>query len=316
MFDRARLKLDKHDCCKTDLNRIESLVNNGKVDLNTGELRSKIGRYKNMTIGNTTKSIFVTGSWATFYFGNNMQTLSCSQVRLAFEQMSDELQLPLSKANVTQLEFGANLIMFEPITLYIPLLQSYRNYKRNNTDAESVNFWPRTKPQNRLHELAFYDKKVQYRDMGKIIPPEFENQNVLRYEVRLHHSINRQLNVDNVYGAMLWGKEFFDHIGNKWLADYYEVVKSQSNVSLNFENIRTPTNWIEALASYYTVCHNAEYRAVLQLLKENKAFPDPKYYSRSKSKLEKNKYLNYDNSGSLINELDQKVLEALEVGRQ
>ena len=316
MFDIARLILDKHDCGKTDLNRIKPLVNKGKLDLNTGELISKTGQYKNMTITNTTKNIFVTGSWATFYFGNNMQTLSCSQVRLAFEQMSDELQLPLWKANVTQLEFAANLIMSEPVSLYIPLLQSYRNYKRNNTDGESVNFWPRTKPKNRSHELAFYNKTVQYKNIGNIIPAGFENQNVLRYELRLHRSINRQLNVDNVYGALLWDKEFFDRIGNKWLADYYEIVKSQSNVSLSFENIRTPTNLIEALASYYAVCHNAEYKAVLQLLKENKAFPDPKYYSRIKSKLEKNKYLNYHNAGSLINELDQKVLEAFEVGRQ
>ena len=207
--------------------------------------------------------------------------------------------------------------MSKPVGLYLPLLQSYKNYKRNSTDVESVNFWERTKRVNRTHELAFYDKISQYMDSDIELPPESENNNLLRYELRLNKRISKQLGVSSVMAKMLFEQQMFDIIGNRWMSDYEEILKAESKVfSFNLENITTPMVGVEAMAAMYVARHNAEYRADLRFLKENKVFLDPKYYSRLKAKLERNNYLDYHKGEGLVAELDQKVLEAFETYRQ
>lgn len=165
-------------------------------------------------------------SFCKWILGDNFKTLTRGDIKRGIEKLSDSLHLPMGKARVTRLDIGQNIVLRNPIEVYLRHLGLLK--------------WTKRLPQpNGLYytgacfQLAFYDKVKEQRRAGCKIPELYEGKNVLRYEIRFEHKLPKVLNVPEVTGAILYDEEFYISLVQRWRATYADI-KKINDIDLNF----------------------------------------------------------------------------------
>ena len=170
------------------------------------------------------------GSLCKWYLGDNFKSMGRRDVQEAFERLSDELHLPMSKAAVTRLDVACNLIMQHSIDNYINhlgvLAYSKRLLQPNGVYYSKAN-----------EQLTFYDKNREYRSKGYPIPELYQGRNVLRYEMRLIHRLAAVLGVSAVTGATLYDEAFYSSVLKRW-KDSYNAIQKINDIQLKFNAMR------------------------------------------------------------------------------
>ncbi|BFK45370.1 hypothetical protein I180019D1_07800 [Alistipes sp. i18-0019-D1] len=74
-------------------------------------------------------------------------------------------------------------------------------------------------------QLVFYDKIKETIHHKDYIPPEYQNKNLLRYELRFKHHIKQIFKVNKVAVPMLYDVAFYNRIVDYWKSVYRNIVK-------------------------------------------------------------------------------------------
>jgi hypothetical protein len=139
-------------------------------------------------------NIWLTGSLAKFYFGNNIQTLSRSDTARAIDGLSDALGESIGRARVFRLDIGQTFEMNQAPAAYWREFLTPARTRRQDYRLESLTFC------NKRRAVVFYDKQAETKRTGSK-PSEragatestalLSRSNLLRFEVQFKRGISR-----------------------------------------------------------------------------------------------------------------------------
>jgi hypothetical protein len=305
MYDTINLwlpfeKVKEFNLTKT-LNNLSGITEHNKHD---GQVYMS-GYLNNYKVNLSEQGISLRGSLAKYFLPDNFHTLTRSDTNRAFEKMSDELYLPINKSKVNRIDFAQNLLMdYEP-EAYYNFLGECQHYRRQ-PQSKSLYY------SNTLRQIVFYNKVAEGKTKGLSLPPVWDGQNVLRYEMRFTSRLSKQFNQAEIAASSLSDEKFYMIIFNKWLAEYQAINKLNSMES-NLSGVHSPKDYFKHL--YLTAIRIKGQDKVMQdieSLRHQKAFNKPEYYSRLKKEIkELCKTPEMTSKSDLIAELDKKILTSI-----
>lgn len=137
----------------------------------------------------------------------------------------------MSRASITRLDVGCNIITQHPTEVYINHLGVLARAKRLLQPAGL--YYHR-----RDELLCFYDKNREQRARGELPPDLYRGRNVLRYEQRYIHRLASVLCVPTVTGATLFDEAFYIAVVKRW-RDTYEEISKINDIQLNFNSMKS-----------------------------------------------------------------------------
>lgn len=147
------------------------------------------GYVGNMKFNVNEYGLQVYGSPASYTYGNNFKTLKHADLNLFMDKLSDALHFDVRQMSVSKMDITDNLEMnFKPVL--------YKRYMGNCRYLQRVGDYQYNgiKYQNGSREILVYDKKIEALDKGVIIPTQYKDKNLLRFEYRMLENINQYLN--------------------------------------------------------------------------------------------------------------------------
>lgn len=278
-----------------------------EINMETGEILSAKGTYKNLYVKITPNQICISGSLAKFQNGNNIDMFSRLQTKDVIEHMSDIFLIDMGKANISRLDFSATIQVNNPTIEYLSIFGRCGNLSKIIYPT-TVYYQSDTKATSKPLQLCIYDKIAEAFSDGKI-PLEYKDINLLRYELKLRRSLANRFGVVQVLGNTLFDPCFYAKMMNIWTEYYYKIEKYNVMKPNFIDNIESPDDaWNVYVASLITNADRGEFDAYLRGLKTNKVFSRRGDYTRLKSKFDKiNSNESCTNSQDLTNELDGKI---------
>lgn len=171
------------------------------------------------------------GSLCKYYLGDNFQTMTREDTRMAIEKISDTLHLPIDQAQITRIDVAQNLILEHPTEVYWNHLgASYPNKRLLQSDGLYY--------KNPRGLLVFYDKIKEQKKKRQTIPELYRDKNVLRYEARYTNRLNNTFKVNRVTGSLLYDEAFYSGLMNRW-EDSYKAINKINDVTMNIKAMKT-----------------------------------------------------------------------------
>lgn len=171
------------------------------------------------------------GSLCKFYLGDNLQTMGRRDVERAIEKLSDHLHVPMSKAIVTRLDLGQNLIMKYQPEVYFNHLGQLR-YANRLMEPNGLYYLMNGRT------LAFYDKSKERKSHHDPLPQLYKKKNVLRYEMRFLNRLQKRLGEPEVTASLLYNERFYVKALKLWKENYCNIQKINDRI-MNFEKMTT-----------------------------------------------------------------------------
>jgi len=256
--------------------------------------------------------IYLYGSLAKYFLNNNIGTLTRSATQQAIEKMSEQLHTDICKAKIMRIDVSTVIPTKQPPQSYYHYLGQKPYFKRLQTHIETLQY------NNHLKQLIFYDKVEEAKNKNVTIPPLLENDNLLRYEMRILKRINYQYKTE-VTSATLYDEKFYYNIIQQWYNEFKTIQKLKSN-NFMIENINSKKAAKEAFLSFATQFLLQEkghgiIDEFLQELKSEKKLPNRSDYSKLRTELNKINVSKNGNKNDLINELETAIFEVAKYGR-
>lgn len=234
------------------------------------------GKAGDYTVNVFENGISLKGSLAKYFLPSNIHTLTRSAVKLAIEQLSDNLHTDINAAKVTRLDVSTVIPTKYPPADYYRYLGNKTYFERLQSTHDTLYYT------NHQRKIIFYDKVKEASSKGIEIPEAFTE--LLRYELRYTKCINKQLNAD-VTAAKLHEREFYDKVIKNWYNEFQSIQKLK-NQSFMIDNIKSPKELKEAVFAYLLQKEGQGFiDEILNDAKAKNIFQDRKYYSRVKSEL-------------------------------
>jgi hypothetical protein len=308
MYDTLRLVLPKERAGTVNLLKdIPSLLTGVKEKYcqDTGIL-SITGKHGNFHVTANENRIFLSGSICKYFLKDNMQTLGRGQTKEAIQLLSDELHLPIDRANVTRVDIAENFLMRYEVPFYFPFLGSCQHYKR--LEQNNGIYY-----RNGKRELLFYGKIHEQKIKGIPIPAMLANRNLLRYEMRFKSRLCKEFNRPEITANTLYDEKFYIEALKRWKENYFQIRKNKTvnNVNLNFKSM----NHFEQQILLVGIASLGGEPAILQAIEQARQqgiFSNKMQVKRFKDKVKKicsSPALTEDSEA--IQELDKKVKEAV-----
>lgn len=260
------------------------------------------GDLGNLKLRMSPHTVSIKGSVCKYHLGNNLYSLNRETTKEAIESISDAVGLDMGKARVSRLDWSANISTELPPTLYMPKLGNLSRFTRTE-NPYSIYYNQTSK------RLLFYDKKVEAKKKGVIIPNEFLDKNLLRYEMVLNKGINKYLNTD-VRGSALFREDTYKKVADLWIMHYHNINKlNDKGINIITANIRTEGDLDKALLTgLLKQLGMKEIELLFKRLKSEGIFKHNEYYSRLRSKYKKMCQVEID-SEDIISEVNKKIDE-------
>lgn len=231
MLDTIALYLNKSLSSSEDLiSDIEPLLTNitARYKTKTGINVIK-GDYGNFKVVLRDTGIHISGSLPKFYFGNNLQYLNIDQTKEAFQLLSDSLNLPLDNAQVTRIDYGINLEMENAPTKYYPFLGKSSWYNRSEIGTGLYYSTKKGQKKSAARTNVIYDKLEELRAKAQEIPSDYNQKNILRYEIRFLRDVTAKVG-KKVFGRAVEGKDLYNPellnwLNDQWLESYQKIQK-------------------------------------------------------------------------------------------
>lgn len=262
---------------------------------------------ENMKIIMTFGGLLIRGSLPKFYYGNNIHTLDRKTTKEALEKLSDCLHTDTTKAKVTSLEFGNTFLMKYKPTNYFNLLGNLARFVRDFSPrykGETLYYFSRgQKTQSKV--ITFYDKAAEMKASKTPIPIEFENCNLLRYELRLNNRIKNQLKMPEVTGKSLTEYETTKRLLQMYKEYYNNIIKITQTINNEMKQMTVKDAKNYLFAKYLKQAGQREINEDVQQLKCR--LKDKRDYSRLKADIN-NCLTKLNNSNDeLLNELNDVI---------
>lgn len=307
MYDNVKFWVSREHF--KEFNNIHKHIYNTEqiADIETGEVTYK-GGLRNLKVSVKSAGLYIVGSWSKYLYGSNEYTLTREKTREFIETLSDTLQTDISNGRVFSLEFGANYELQHPFKTYTAYLGQLSRHKRTQTEQT---IYYKTNTKNPRKELIFYNKGDELRTQG--LNPVDEDCNLLRYEMRLRHSLETQLNKEVVRVADLADFDTYRRLQEIYLDNFLQIEKIGIMDDLDITTITTAKGASDYLFNCLLSVEGVQERLLAEIdrMKANRVFKDPKYYSRLKRK-----YIRHKNAGQrenpYIDELENAIKTQLE----
>jgi hypothetical protein len=161
---------------------------------------------------------------------------------------------------------------------------------------------------NGLRTKLFYNKIAEGKKQGLGIPAIWQNENVLRYEMRFTSRLPHQFNISEIAASALSDEKFYIELVKRWVAEY-EAINKLHLINFNLSDMNSPKDFFKQLALMkINEIGQANMMALVEDLRAKKAFEKPEYYSRLKKDIkELCKAPDITTSSELVEELDKKI---------
>ena len=235
-----------------NINQIDIAFLEDKYGFNT--IQSNDGYCKHSTqIGNINIKIdnygfHLEGSAPKYLNNNNIETLKYNQVSTLISSLSDAVGFDTSGLIITRIDITDNISVANAPILYKKNLGNCRYFQRIDYELNGVQYV------NNTRKHTFYDKIIEQQNKGISIPNQYNNLNLLRYEVSIM-------------------KRRKDHLGNSIstlddlsIPENYLLLVDKWNYM--FDQIQKVSNQPKLTMPYKPGMHPMEYIS-LQGVKEN-----------------------------------------------
>lgn len=192
---------------------------------NNDELIRITGMISNFHIKLTHNYIKLNGSLCKFFKGNNIETLTRSEIREAIKKLSTQLEVPISRGLLCRVDIGRNFEMKNDVVDYFDLLKETPTYRRNHATKSELKFM-----RDKL-TLSFYDKGKETVDKSETFSRRSQSlknkSNLLRYELKLEAKVAQHLKYKKTKVALLLCPSFLDKLNDKWYEHYCKLIKEK-----------------------------------------------------------------------------------------
>ena len=304
MYDTVKLSYSLLDnIVPKDTEVFNNLVNiTESIDVHT-QSNWITGKAKNMVIRRNANSITVQGSLPKYQYGNNLQTLQRADTGLIIEELSDLISTDLRKARIQRVDFSTNIITEHKPQYYYRFLGHLTRFYRHS-DNSSLYYNQGCK------KLLFYDKIKDAKAKQMPIPKQYQNKNVLRYEMRLLKQVNKFFKRD-VLANDLINKQLYNYLLDKWYEYYKEIEKQKSKINIMSNQITSPKDFDkQLLIGLVQSLGYSHIDDVIEQMKTMKVFNQKEYYSRLKSKYRRLSKVDISDE-DVISEIDMKINEVV-----
>ena len=310
MYDKVKFFVDR-SIIGSQYTNITSHLEKAKVetDQTTGETRTK-GTMNGLSIGVLGGGVFVEGSLPKYHYGSNIYPLDREGTKECIEMIGDTLGINMSGADVVGIEFGTTFMMQYKVSAYLAKLGEMSRLQRYNFNADTLYYKGSGKVQPRVY--TFYDKLADCKAKHLPYPIDFEDKNLLRYEMRLKGRLAYQLGVPGVKASTLYDRQFYRELVRRYQDSYFSISKINElnpNAMKEIKNVSDAFNIFVARLLSQTEQPQRQIDTFINEIKAAGVFEDKKYYTRLKDKL--NEIVTKDNitiSNELIKELDDAIV--------
>ena len=309
MYDKVKFFVDR-SIIGSQYTNITNHLERAKVetDQTTGETRTK-GTMNGLSIGVLGGGVFVEGSLPKYNYGSNIYPLDREGTKECIEMIGDTLGINMSGADVVGIEFGTTFMMQYKVSAYLAKLGEMSRLQRYNFNADTLYYKGSGKVQPRVY--TFYDKLADCKAKHLPYPIDFEDKNLLRYEMRLKGRLAYQLGVPEVKASTLYDRQFYRELVRRYQDSYFSISKINElnpNAMKEIKNVSDAFNIFVARLLSQTEQPQRQIDTFINEIKAAGVFEDKKYYTRLKDKL--NEIVTKDNitiSNELIKELDDAI---------
>ena len=309
MYDKVKFFVDR-SIIGSQYTNITNHLEKAKVetDQTTGETRTK-GTMNGLSIGVFGGGVFVEGSLPKYHYGSNIYPLDREGTKECIEMIGDTLGINMSGADVVGIEFGTTFMMQYKVSAYLAKLGEMSRLQRYNFNADTLYYKGSGKVQPRVY--TFYDKLADCKAKHLPYPIDFEDKNLLRYEMRLKGRLAYQLGVPEVKASTLYDRQFYRELVRRYQDSYFSISKINElnpNAMKEIKNVSDAFNIFVARLLSQTEQPQRQIDTFINEIKAAGVFEDKKYYTRLKDKL--NEIVTKDNitiSNELIKELDDAI---------
>ena len=275
--------------------------------IGTGET-SLFGYKDNLKVSVYNGGVHIYGSLPKFlYDGSNIFPLDVKHTAEAIEKISDTFHIKIEQATITEIEFGANFMMSHKVSEYLCKLGELDRMQRVYFDADTL-YYQGTGKKKKPKKLVFYDKIAEAKESGMQYPSDFEDKNILRYELRLKGRISRMIGVPIIRGATLYDFPFYEKLTGIYQQHYY-AIKKQNQTNNDMAEIKKPKDAWELL--FARLMQQPDGQRVksefLQELKESGQLDRKNFYRLKKMIEETEAKSDLSDVDELIRELDDDV---------
>ncbi|MCJ8165526.1 hypothetical protein MKJ04_11805 [Pontibacter sp. E15-1] len=260
------------------------------------------GHRDNLRVSVSERQISIIGSLAKFFLGTNLHTLTLPDSSRAFEKMADILHLPIHKAEIRVIDIGHNIFTdYKPERYYINLGES-AGYNRL-VQPKSITY------HTGKRKVKAYNKIAECKKSRTLIPDVYAGKNVLRFEVCHTERLPEQFNRAVITPDTLTDERFYMSMYDRWYKEY-EAIEKIGLFNMDISKINTPKDYLDQLLilavqekGLDNVLHHIE------VMKEQKVFKHPAYYSNLKRDLKKLLSSNspFAQEPELLKELNSKM---------
>lgn len=288
MYDKVRFIVYRTHG-KEEFSYLSPLLDNPTrlIDEATGEVGCLNGYRRNMRVREYLWGLSIEGSLTKWlHEGSNLYELTLNDAGQAMEEISEALHTDLSKASVTGLEFGTNIILTNTVSRYYRLLGEMP--RRIRDPLSKTTLYYNRKGQRNLDQLCFYDKIAEAKRAKIEIPQSLDGVNLMRVELRYNGSLSKQLGRQYVTGATLLEQSFYADLKSRLIEKYDSIQKIETINIEDMTNIKKPTDAAKIFFSILFAKSGDGQQAIedyLNQLKDKKVFKDRNDYLRTKKQI-------------------------------
>jgi hypothetical protein len=194
-----------------------------KISDSSDKLIGVVGMIGNFNVKLTHDYISLNGSLCKFLKGNNIDTLTRPEIKLAIDKLSKSVGLPIAKGYLRRIDIGRNFKMGNYVIDYFNVLKETPKYLRN-IHITTLKY---TRGQ---YVLCFYDKGKEVADKAMNTNRKSETLNrsmMLRYELKIEGNVAKRLKYQKAKVALLFSPTFLNKLNEKWYRHYEKIVKEK-----------------------------------------------------------------------------------------
>lgn len=168
-------------------------------------------------------------SLGKLFFGNNIQTLSLIEARMAMNALGDAIGVgkDIYKGNVTRCDFSSVICTDLSPSYYFNLLDELRGFNRSKQSDQTTLYYHRSQKDKKV---KVYDKTKHAQDTNMKIPEEYEGEFLFRFEVvyytkELNRIFKTKRHSDGVTVEDILRERAYIHFADYWLKYYNNIMK-------------------------------------------------------------------------------------------
>lgn len=316
MYDAVKLQLKKEDI--GDKYKWEAVFQRIYQVCDFKRFDGGFGYVDGLRVSVTENTVNIKGSLSKYFYGDNIMTLTLAHTKEAIKRLGKELNLPIDKADVMEVEIAENFEVDNPPELYISKMKSLGTSHPNRWESGTTYF-----PIIKGSMLRLYNKGKESRQRGKhrhkreSCPlPEGEKKNLLRYEMQFGRTKIRQVFGRRLKACDLYNKQIFWQFIAEWFGAYEDIGKISDRLfDIPFEQIKSTKDmedWCICIAN--TVINLPNFiKEQLFKNRENPQDIDAQYHKRIQDRMKKalQHFEQQMGQSDLVIELNRKIEDYL-----